>query len=215
MKSFTGRSDELNIPAPAASRLARLTVILDNLDREGRTILSSSQLSTLSGYPAHTIRKDISYLGNPGLNGAGYETALLRDFIRFELNLEKPVRACIAGLGKLGSSILSYQGFLTQGIEIVAGFDSSINKIEQFATEAQLFPSYEIEEQASRLKLELGIIAVPQQEAQKTANRMIAGGITGILNFAPATLEVPESIKVKNLYVAEELMVLATQIRSK
>lgn len=201
------------IPAPTASRLARLTVILDQISRDGEDRVSSAQLSRLSGYTAHTIRKDISYLGNPGDNGSGYETAQLLNFIRAKLNLIQPVRAGIAGLGRLGSSILSYPGFAGQGIDIVAGFDSSVNKIEQLHHSVPLYPSYEIEEETARLKLELGIIAVPADAAQITADRMIAGGIRGILNFSPATLQVPPTVSVRHLYVAEELMVLAAKIR--
>ncbi len=201
------------IPEPAAHRLARLTVILDQISREGKTRVSSTTLSTLSGYPANTIRKDISYLGNPGDKGAGYDTVQLLSFIQNCLNLTEPVKTGIAGLGRLGSSLISYPGFNGRGIKILAGFDSSINKIEQSNISIPLFPSYEITEVAEQLKLELGIICVPEEFAQKTADRMIAGGIKGILNFSPATLTVPPTVTMRNLFVAEELIFLASQIR--
>lgn len=201
------------LPQPSATRLARLTVILTQYCSDSRRKVSSKTLSKLSGYSATTIRKDISHLGNPGNNGAGYDASQLLTFIRKHLNLTEPVKAGIAGIGRLGSSLINYPGFSGQGIEIIAGFDSSINKIEQSKSTIPLFPSHEIENETSRQKLELGIIAVPKEEAQKTADRMIAGGIRGILNFSPATLEVPEKVTVRNLYVAEELIALATQIR--
>jgi len=203
------------VPKPAARRLARLTVLIDELSQSNQVSISSSQLAKLSGFSAQTIRKDISYLGNPGNNGSGYDVNELLTFIREKLNLLEPVRAAIVGLGKLGSSLLNYQGFGHQGIEIVAGFDSSINKIEQLRSTIPLFPSYDIEDRVRELRIELGIIAVPAEVAQKTAERMRLGGIRGILNFSPATLNLDNDVSVRNFYFAEELMVLATEIRTK
>lgn len=202
------------IPTPTASRLARLLTILDRLLQENEEKVSSSKLAFLSGYPAHTIRKDINHLGNPGENGAGYEVKTLHQFIKQRLNLSKPIKAVIVGLGRLGSSILSYPGFENKGIEIVAGFDSSLNKIEQMSNAIPLHPSFEIEEVVQSLNAELGIIATPAQSAQKSADRLVRGGVKGILNFASATLRVPSTVLVRNLYVADELLVLATQVRS-
>lgn len=201
------------IPTPTASRLARLLTILDRLLQENEEKVSSSKLAILSGYPAHSIRKDINQLGNPGENGAGYEVKSLYQFIKDKLNLSNPIKAVIVGLGRLGSSILNYPGFESRGIEIVAGFDSSLNKIEQMSNAVPLHPSFEIEEIVRQYKAELGIIATPASSAQKSADRLIQGGIKGILNFASATLRVPPTVQVRNLYVAEEVLVLATQVR--
>lgn len=203
------------IPTPAVARMARLTAILERVCENKEKRISSSQLAQLSGYPAHTIRKDISYLGNPGENGAGYESKELLSFIRSRLNLEKPVKTIIVGLGKIGGSLLNYSQFISEGIEIVAGFDSSINLIEQIPTSIPLFPSYEIETVAQEKEAELGVIAVPQEFAQKTADRMVAGKIKGILNFSNATIEVPDSVLLRTLHLTEELMLLASMVRNR
>lgn len=202
-------------PIPAVVRMARLTAILETLCKKKEKRVSSSQLALLSGYSAHTIRKDINYLGNPGENGAGYETKELLAFIRNRLNLEKPVKTIIVGLGKIGGSLLHYSQFMSEGIEIVAGFDSSINRIEQMPSAIPLYPSYEIETIAQEKKAELGVIAVPQEFAQKTADRMVAGGIKGILNFSNATINVPDSVLLRTLHLTEELMLLASMVRHK
>jgi redox-sensing transcriptional repressor len=43
------------------------------------------------------------------------------------------------------------------------------------------------------------IIAVPDQAAQQTADLLVEGGISGILNFAPTRIHVPAGIYVDNI----------------
>lgn len=201
------------IPTPTANRLAHLIAVLDRLALSGESKISSAKLADLTGFTAHTIRKDINCLGSPGENGSGYEIEALATFLRKGLNIAQPINTIIVGLGRLGQSLLAYRNFEKQGIKIVAGFDSSLNKIEQLSFPIALHPSYEIEEVAKATKAELGIIAVPSESGQKVADRMVAGGIKGILNFTPTFLKVPGCVNVRNFYVAEELLTLAALVR--
>jgi redox-sensing transcriptional repressor len=45
--------------------------------------------------------------------------------------------------------------------------------------------------------------------AQDVADRMVAAGITSILNFAPAVLQVPEEVAVRKVDLSIELQILA------
>ncbi|MGO9611217.1 MAG: hypothetical protein ACLPT4_16480 [Verrucomicrobiia bacterium] len=51
----------------------------------------------------------------------------------------------------------------------------------------------------------MGIITVPSAVAQDVANRLVAAGVTAILNFAPNVLRVPSNVVVSNVNLAIEL----------
>ena len=112
----------------------------------------------------------------------------LRELIGDSLGLKTPRKACIAGLGRLGSAILDYSGFTESEFTLAAGFDSSVNRIELLRTKVPLYPSHRMETIVRREGIELGIIAVPERAAEDVASRMIRAGVKGIINFAPVIL---------------------------
>jgi len=206
--------------------------VLEELDLQGQGEISSASLSALLGIPAHTIRKDISYLAGSPVDSnhqkaaeavqdtgpsprtsQGYQIPLLIKRIDRALGVSAPLKACIVGLGRIGMALLSYQEFIPRGIHIVAGFDKDINKIELTASPVPLFPSYEIEEQIEVLRIDLGVIAVPAPSAQQVADKLIRGGIRGILNFAPVTLKSEKPVVIRNIYMVEEFRFLSALIR--
>jgi redox-sensing transcriptional repressor len=203
---------KLKISAPAIERLSILYSILEDFEKSKKTLVSSAELGRLMNIQPHTIRKDINFLGQAG-GEAGYNVSILKNIIKQSLGFDVPRNACIVGLGRLGSAIMNFSGFLGSNIKIAAGFDSSINRIETFVCDIPLFPAYEIPEIVKSKNIELGVIAVPPTSAQMTADRLIDGGVKGIINFAPVTIKVntPE-IVVRNFYVLEEFRILSALI---
>ena len=53
--------------------------------------------------------------------------------------------------------------------------------------------------------VKMAILTVPASAAQEVANTLIQSGISGILNFAPIVLNVPEDVMVNNVNLAIEL----------
>ena len=53
--------------------------------------------------------------------------------------------------------------------------------------------------------IHLGILAVPAAAAEKVVDRLVKAGITGILNFAPVTLNLSKSVTVAGVDLAIEL----------
>lgn len=198
-----------NIPIPAISRLCSLYKLLGDLGPQ--VSVSSSELGERLGVGAHNIRKDISYLGVAGSSGAGYDSGKLRELIASRLGLTTIRTACVIGLGRLGSAILQYP--LGDEFRIIAGFDSNVNRLETIKTEIDLFPAYQISEVVKRLCIDMAIIAVPAANAQEVADRLIDGGIKGIVNFAPVYVRTKQNgIFVKNMDISGELRVLSAQI---
>jgi redox-sensing transcriptional repressor len=184
------------------------------LEQSNGTITSGG-IEALTGWASHTIRKDISCLGD-GPDGrpswgssAGYDPAVLGPVIRRALGLDRCRRFCVVGLGRLGSAYLNLQPSELDEFELAAGFDTSVNRVEILKSRAPLYPSFKMAEVIQRQGIEIALLCVPAEAAQGAAEKLSQAGIRGILNFAPATLKLPPEITVRNVYVADELRGLA------
>ena len=201
------------IPKPAISRLCLIFRVLDEMIQSGMGTVSSAQLAERLSMNSHNVRKDISYLGDIGNLGAGYDVIKLKKAIAAVLGLDKSRNACVIGLGRLGTAILNFEQFQPKGYKIVAGFDSNINKIETLRTSVALYPSYMIEEIIRRFDVDLAILAVPETAAQKVTDQLVKGGIKGIVNLTPAIIKPhKQDVFVSNLSIVGHFNYLSALI---
>jgi redox-sensing transcriptional repressor len=100
--------------------------------------------------------------------------------------------------------VLAYPGFKMFGLEIAVAFDANPKKVGKKINNVRI-------EEASKLrtlkrhKIELAIIAVPRDAAQKTADSLVKAGVRGILNFSPCYISVPKKVKVITIDIAMDL----------
>ncbi len=196
--------------------LKRLTQVYRTLSRVIRfeshdESISSAQLGKLIGVPSHTIRKDISCLGEIGSSGRGYNIEKLHAFIALNLGLDTPKKAAVVGIGKIGSALIEYGRFGNSGFDVVAGFDADVNHIEAMRSDVPLHPAYDIEEIVKRENIELAFLTVPAEGAEKSLERLISGGIKGVVNFSPLILK-SEKIHIRNVDLTGELTLLSAMI---
>ena len=126
----------MRLPPPTVHRLCLLVRLLEQLSRDVPEV-TSAQLGKFLGVTADTIRKDISLLGKVQSGAAGYSVDDLKRLITEELGLREQQRACIVGLSELGAGLIETSGSFLAGVELVAGFDGDINRIEMMKTEAK------------------------------------------------------------------------------
>ena len=72
-------------------------------------------------------------------------------------------------------------------------------------------PIYSIDELEAQLaiqEIEVAILTVPQEFADEIMDRLIAAGIKGVLNFTPLRFEAPESVRIQNVDLTNELQTL-------
>ena len=201
------------IPKPTISRICMIYKLLGDLETAGIESVSSSEIGSELGLSPHSIRKDFTFLKDINSTGSKYNVSKLKKQIGLNLNIETTRKACIVGLGRLGSALLKYDKFTESGYIIEAGFDSSVNLIETLHTRIKLYPSYQIPEIVKTKNIELGIIAVPAEAAQGVADRLIEGGIKGIVNFAPYIINTSSSkVHVSNIDVVKEFTILSALI---
>ncbi|MDP8219019.1 MAG: redox-sensing transcriptional repressor Rex [Candidatus Theseobacter exili] len=184
----------MDISDNTIKRICSIFGSLSAMEKRGVEFVSSKELAGYIGSTEYTVRKDISILGVTGYTRRGYEVSGLKKELECKLNLSKKKKACIVGLGRLGTALLDYEKFQEDGFEIVAGFDCSINRIERLNTHIEVFQISYLKDTIQQRSIELGIIAVPAKSAQEVADDLIEAGVKGILNFAPVKIGVPKHI---------------------
>jgi redox-sensing transcriptional repressor len=198
------------IPLPSLSRLLTVYRLLDHYEDMKIAAVSSSEIGKRLGLKPDSIRKDISYLGEVGNFGGGYEVARLKDLIAGKLDINRKRKLCVVGLGRLGRAILNYTDLRDRGFFVVAGFDSNINKLETITSAVELHPAHEIADVVRRKSIEIGIIAVPERSAQEAADRLLQGGIKGIVNFSPCTIQTTGNVMIRTIDLLGECALLST-----
>lgn len=202
------RTMKTNIPTPTIERLCSVYNVLEDMEQSGIVAVSSKELGLRLGVGAHNIRKDINYLGEIGNGRAGYDVVELKQHLKKHLGLPERTKACVVGIGRLGTAILHYSRLGNYGYDVVAGFDSNNNKLETIKTDIPLFPAHEITAVVMRNDIELAVIATPAHAAQEAADRLIEGGIQGILNFAPVVLQPKTGVAIRNIDIVNEFRIL-------
>lgn len=164
---------------------------------EGTTSVSSQDLGERINVTAAQIRKDLSYFGEFGKQGIGYDVEKLLRQIEDILGLTQEWPVALVGIGHLGEAIARYEGFRQQGIRIAALFDNSDEKI---GADVNGMTVHSLDELANVIRdhqIAMAIIAVPAGFAQEVADRLVAVGIRAILSYAPTVLQVPDGVWVR------------------
>ena len=200
------------IPLPTVSRLCSLYQALCDLERKGETKVSSSALGEMLGVGAHNIRKDLSCFGESGSSKTGYSVLMLKDMLSRRFGFFRKRKTCVVGLGNLGEAIIHNRQFGDGDFQIVAGFDSNINLVETIKTQVDLFAAYEMVRVVKNLQIEIAILTVSASGAQEAVDRLVEGGIKGIINFTPAVIKEYGDIAVRNVDLTGEFRVLSALI---
>jgi len=172
-------------------------------------VINSLGLASMAGTNAAQVRKDLSYLGELGTRGIGYDVESLIAHISRELGLTASRRVAIVGFGRLGGALLGYSGFRARGFEIVAVFDADPSKVGTEVAGLTVRPAGELEVGLAEDGVEIVLLTTPAGVAQALTDRIVAAGVRAILNFAPVTLDVPDGVKVRPVDLSVELQVLS------
>lgn len=194
-----------DIPEESVRRLPLYLRYLNRLLETGKETISSQHLAREVGIKPAQIRKDLSYFGEFGTRGVGYDTKKLVKELRFILNLDREWKIALVGVGKIGQALLTYPGFKKQGLKIQMAFDDDPQLVGEKIGEVQISDAAQIEKKVMEEGIKLGIIAVPSPNAQQVAESLVNAGVKGLLNFAPCLLNLPEDVKVSYVDIAIEL----------
>ena len=195
------------VPEATVARLPIYLRALHALADDGRRTVSSEALAEAAGVNSAKLRKDLSHLGSYGTRGVGYDVAHLVEQISGELGLSSRCSVVLVGVGNLGRALAGYGGFASRGLAIDALLDADRSRVgEQIAglTVRHIDDLPEVVTSGS-----IGVIATPAAAAQDVCDRLVAAGVTSILNFAPTVLSVPANVDLRKVDLSIELQILS------
>ncbi len=191
--------DRNYIPKATVERLPLYFRCLDRLSSyENIDVVSSKELGGKLGIPSTQVRKDLSYYGEFGRRGVGYDVDELKKSIGKILGINKVWSAVLVGAGNLGRALVNYEGFIKMGLKITKILDADLVKIGNKIGDITVDSMKDIGSIVEENNIDIGIVAVPAASAQEVAENMISVGIKSIWNFAPTRLIVPEDVLVRN-----------------
>lgn len=185
-------------------RLSHYYRVLEEVEAEGKRLISSRRLAEREGITSAQVRKDLSCFGSFGRRGLGYDVAHLREEIRSILGLGRRWRVAVVGAGNVGAALAAYRGYEKQGFDVVAVFDREPARIGSRLGTLEVQDVASLPSVAAREAFEIGVIATPVRAAQEVADLLVAAGVRGILNFAPRKLFVPPGVALRTVDTAME-----------
>jgi redox-sensing transcriptional repressor len=194
-------------------RLAIYLRFLDEFERQGADTLSSEALAARAGTTSAQVRKDLSFFGSFGKRGLGYDVHALAGQLRSILGLTRRYRVLLVGAGRLAGALVQYAEFGARGFDIVAAVDRDPTKIGTRWGELTIADVAVLEQIVARNRIDIAILVTPADPAQALVDRLVAAGVTAMLNFAPVQLHVPAGVDVKNVNLAVELETLSYAIQ--
>jgi redox-sensing transcriptional repressor len=198
----------VEIPVIAIRRLCEIVRLLERLTAGGRELIFSNEIGEKTGIPPYQVRKDISYLGEIGTPGRGYNIRDLLDHILTALDLKVRHPAVLVGVGRLGSALLNYVNLATSNITYVAAFDNDPRKIGHEENGVPIMSMADLAALLKKRSVATAVLTVPHDSAQAAFDQLVAGGVTAVLNFAPVSLIVPEGVVVRNIDFSLEIKAL-------
>lgn len=200
------------ISIQALQRLPVYLKYLKSLPKEDVLNISSTSIAEALDLNDVQVRKDLALVSSGGRPKVGYILRyLIFDMEQF-LGYNDSNSAVIVGAGNLGRALLAYNGFSEYGLHIVAAFDVDKSLIGTTVNGRPVLSAEKLLDLCSRMKVRIGIITVPDHEAQAVCDKLVEGGILAILNFAHVRLKVPDHVLVQNENLACSLAVLSKHL---
>lgn len=215
-RKLDGRRQEIPEPLVEASvpRLYAYHRALAQARADGKKTITSHGLAAMLGHTIAStqIRKDLCALGSLGRRGKGYAIEPLVEQLAWVLGLEHDWRIAIVGFGFLGHALASFISAREARFRVAAIFDRAPSVIGQRWNEIAVSSVDDMERVLRETPCNIGVVAVPAEAAQESAQRLAALGVRAILNFAPAPLHLRAPVVVRNVDLAGEMSILTHRL---
>ncbi|MCK4259536.1 MAG: redox-sensing transcriptional repressor Rex [Halanaerobiales bacterium] len=190
--------EKISIPKTTVERLPLYYRCLDKLSILEIDVISSKELGDRIGVPSTQVRKDLSYYGEFGRRGVGYEVKSLMKQLERILGLDNYWPIVLIGAGNLGRALVNYEGFRKLGLKVNAVLDADLGKIGNSISGIEVQSMKCLKDVVQNNGIEMGIVAVPAVFAQEIVDQLVNAGVRAIWNFAPTRIIVPDGVEVKN-----------------
>lgn len=201
--------DDRAISQAVIARLPRYYRYLGDLKDSGVERISSQDLSKLMKVTASQIRQDFNNFGGFGQQGYGYNVEYLYNEIAKILGLNVKHNFIIIGAGNLGQALANYMNFERRGFIVKGIFDKNPDLYGRQLRKVSVQPMENMKHFIEENNIDIAVLAIPKEEAVKTAETLVDCNIRAIWNFAHVDLNVPDSIVVENVHLSDSLMRLS------
>ena len=192
------------------SRLSLYVRELTRLAAQRVEFVSSKRLAEQLDVTDAQVRRDLSYFGQFGTSGRGYEVQRLHDRLTSILGVsDRTWNVALVGVGNLGSALLAYRGFRERGFLFQLAVDADERKVGRTVEGIAVSSLAQLPSLVKQHDINIGVIAVPADAAQTVCNQLVECGVRAIVNFAPVRLEVPPTVWLRVVDLASELESLA------
>lgn len=206
---------QVMLPEPTLRRLPWYLAYVNLLSAKNIEYVSSTQISKEINVDTSQIAKDLSFLNIKGKTRIGYEVkSLARELVDF-LGFKKQHNTFMMGVGSLGAALIQDSGLSQYGLRIVAGFDVNPLRIGTSICGVPIFHVSELAQRQQEFNAEIGVLAVPVENAQEATDVMINGGIKAIWNFTPFRIKANENIVIQNTSIYAHLAVMYNRMEAK
>lgn len=193
-------------------RLPRYFRYLRELIRQGKTRVSSAELSRMMKVTASQIRQDLNCFGGFGQQGYGYNVNYLYTNICEILGVSCGFRAAVIGAGNLGSALVRSPMFEKRGVDVVALFDVDREIVGREIGTARVYHMDELETRLEEFWVDMVILTLPKEHASEAADRICKTQVKGIWNFTGKELDLGQGIVVENVHIGDSLMTLCYEL---
>lgn len=197
------------VPEATVARLATYLRVLGVRGDGATTTVSSEELAAAAGVNSAKLRKDLSYLGSYGIRGVGYDVGTLTDEIARTLGITVRRSVALIGVGNLGQALAGYDGFASRGFRIAALLDISPVRVGTTIRGLRVRDLADLADVVVEQAIAIAVLATPASAAQEVCDRVVAAGVSSILNFAPVVLSVPDHVDLRKVDLAAELQILS------
>lgn len=203
------------VSSQALHRMPYYLQYLKQLQDEGVPSVAAPAIAANLGLNDVQVRKDLAAISpTKGKPRSGFLVRELIYHMEDFLGYHQKDNAVLAGVGSLGKALLSYKDFEQYGLKIVTAFDVDETIIGTEVLGKKVLPALKISNICRRLKIPIGIIAVPSEQAQIVCDQLVAGGVRAIWNFAPVHLSAPEQVMVQDENMAATVSMLLKHIQN-
>jgi len=205
----------MQLPDKTVERLSQYRRNLMQTLNSGKEFIFSHEIAQLLHITPVQVRRDIMLIGYNGTLRKGYDVKELIDLIGRIVDTDSPQNVCIMGLGNLGKAIINYFSGKRPKLKIAAAFDVNPDKIGQLYAGIQVFNITELKSKVAELNISIGIITVPFEKAEETANLLVDADVKGILNFTSKLLNLPEHVYLEEYDMITSLEKVAYHTKHK
>jgi redox-sensing transcriptional repressor len=201
---MTSAAKNSGVSPRMVERLSLYRRVLQQNSAAGLRSTYSHELAAACRVSAVQVRRDLMKLGYSGSTTSGYEIQPLLDAIDAFQGNTGPVDVALVGVGHLGRAVLAFLCWRHPRFVPVA-FDRDPRLTERVVDGVRCLPVEQMAQTIQEQQIRLGVVCVPATEAQRVSEQLVAAGVRGILNFAPATLFLPSYVFVENIDISVAL----------